>query len=333
MFADNFSLAEMLTAQHRIAGTAIHSPLRKFENLNQALGFNSWLKLETMQPIGAFKIRGACNAVQQLSPEQAGCGVVCCSTGNHGRAVAYAARAAKISATVCLSALVPEVKIAAIEQLGATVKRVPGNQIAAMHEAARLRTVKGMIEIPPFDHRHVIVGQASCGLEILHDLPNTASIVIPLSGGGLLSGVALAAKKINPKIRIIGVSMERGAAMAASLKAERLVDVGEYASLADCLSGGLGEHNQYTFELCKELIDETVLVSETEIRDAMLFLFESCKLIAEGGAVVGIAAVLSGKLSALPEPVVFIISGENVDMAKYLRIINRKPLQLDNVTI
>jgi threonine dehydratase len=168
------------------------------------------LKLETVQPVGAFKIRGAANALARLDEAARIRGVACCSTGNHGRAVAHAGRQLGIRAVVCLSSLVPAVKVAAIEALGAEVRRVGSSQDDAQVEVDRLVAEEGMTDVPPFDHPHVIAGQGTIALELLESRPDLQAIVVPLSGGGLAGGIALAAKAIRPSIRIVGVTMDRG---------------------------------------------------------------------------------------------------------------------------
>src|SRR3989338_1079765 len=188
-------------------------------------------------------------------------GVVCCSTGNHGRAIAYAARKRRMRAVVCMSALVPEAKVAGIRALGAEVRIIGRSQDDAAEESRRLVVAEGLVEIPPFDDARVIAGQGTVGLEIMAARPDLTTLLVPLSGGGLAAGVALAAKTIKPDLRIIGVSMDRGAAMQASLAAGHPAAVTEYPSLADSLGGGIGLENRHTFAICRDLLDEVVLVS------------------------------------------------------------------------
>lgn len=322
-------LVDVLRAARNIAGTAIRTPL-----IASALdgGAEILLKLETLQPSGAFKLRGAANALSRLGEDARRRGVVCCSTGNHGRAVAYAARRLGIPATVCLSELVPDNKVKAVEALGATVRRIGASQDEAQREATRLVEERGMTDIPPFDHADVIAGQGTVGLEILEERPDVRCIAIPLSGGGLAAGVALAAKTINPSIRIVGVSMSRGAAMAASLEAGKPVDVTEVATLADSLGGGIGLGNRFTFEMCRRYIDEVILLDEAEIYAGMSALFTVDRLVAEGASAVSHAAVLAGKLE-LDGPTAFIISGCNVDMQQFTRVVTGEPVEIGELTI
>lgn len=326
------ALAEVKEAQRLIAGLARVTPLIEARELGADIRHPILLKLETLQPIGAFKIRGAAHALLRLDQEAKARGVVCCSTGNHGRAVAYAARHLGIPATICLSNLVPQTKVDAIAALGATIKRCGSSQDDAQEEAQRLVREKGYTDISPFDHRDVISGQATIALELLAERPDLTQIVVPLSGGGLIGGIAFAAKALKPSIRITGVSMDNGAAMHESLKAGRPIEVTEVASLADSLGGGIGLANRWTFELCRKHVDETLLVSEDDIYRGMRALFHKERLVAEGGGAVGIAAFLRGRLR-LDGPTAMIISGQNADMNQFLAIAQGEPVKVGDRTV
>lgn len=319
-------------ARAAIAGVAVKTPLIASRCLEGAARQPVFLKLETLQPIGAFKLRGAANALSLLGVDERARGVVCCSTGNHGRAVAFAARRLGVRATVCLSHLVPEIKICAIEALGGTVRRVGRSQDEAQVEADRMVREEGLTDIPPFDHPHVIAGQGTIALEILEDRPDIETILVPLSGGGLIGGIALAAKALKPSIRIIGISMARGAAMQASLKAGRPVEVEELPTLADSLGGGIGLENRWTFDLCRSLVDEVVLLEEAEIYRGMRTLLLEERLVAEGAAAVGHAALLAGKVK-LDGPAAIIISGQNAPMEQVLAIGRGEPVTLGGLHV
>lgn len=321
------SLADIRTARSAIAGHVVRTPLIAAPGLTTLAGQEVLLKLETLQPIGAFKLRGAANAVSRLDDEQRRRGVGCCSTGNHGRAIAYAAARAGIRATICLSALVPEAKVRAIRALGAEVRRIGNSQDEAQAEIDRLVRSEGLTDIPPFDHPHVIAGQGTMALELLEDRSDLSAIIVPLSGGGLVSGIAIAAKALKPGIRIIGVSMENGAAMHESLAAGRPVEVREVPSLADSLGGGIGLRNRWTFPICRALVDETILVSEEEIYCGIQALFRDHKLVTEGAAAVGPAALIAAKLK-LDGPTAMIISGHNVDPDQFLAIAGGRPVKI-----
>jgi threonine dehydratase len=326
------SLADIHIARGAIAGLVLRTPLVAAPALSTIAGHPVLLKMESLQPVGAFKLRGAINAVSRLSDEQRRRGIGCCSTGNHGRAIAYAAARAGIRATICLTQLVPDAKVRAIELLGAQVRRVGNSQDDAQAEIDRLARSEGLTDIPPFDHPHVIAGQGTIALELLEERPDLAAIVVPLSGGGLISGIAIAAKALKPEIRIIGVSMENGAAMHESLAAGRPVEVTEVPSLADSLGGGIGLGNRWTFSICRALVDETILVSEKEIYRGMQALFGDQKLVTEGAAAVCAAALIAGKLK-IDGPTAMIISGHNVDPDQFLAIAGGQPVKLADQTI
>ena len=303
--------SRVLEARNRIQGQVLHTPMRPADGLARHAGVPVRIKCEHHQTTGSFKLRGATNAVRSLSDEAKRAGVVAASTGNHGRAVAHAGRAAGVRAVICLSNLVPDNKVKAIRALGAEVKIVGTSQDDAQVEVDRLVAEEGMIEIPPFDHEAVIAGQGTLGLEIAEDAPDLETLLVPLSGGGLISGVALAVKTLKPDCRIVGITMERGAAMVLSLAAGHPVEVAEERSLADSLGGGIGLENRHTFQMVKALVDETVLVSEDEIAAGIRAAYEEEGEVIEGGAAVGIAALIAGKVK-LQGPTAIVLSGKNI---------------------
>ncbi|MEO0995848.1 MAG: threonine/serine dehydratase, partial [Pseudomonadota bacterium] len=282
----DFTLARVLATRQRITGVADATPLVP-SSLD--FGHELLLKLEIAQPIGAFKLRGALSAISAL-PEGVS-GVTCCSTGNHGRGVAFAARARGVRAVICMSSLAPGAKVAGVRALGAEVRIVGDSQDAAQAEAERLARDEGLVDISPFDDPDVVAGQATIGLELMEARPDLHTILVPLSGGGLAGGVAFAAKRINPGVRVVGITMERGAAMHASLVAGHPVEVEEVASLADSLGGGIGLANRLSFPLCRDHLDDVVLVSEAEIYRAMQTIYYEDRIVCEGACVVGIAAL------------------------------------------
>ncbi|AEY01364.1 threonine dehydratase [Oceanimonas sp. GK1] len=293
-------------------GRVVRTPLIRSESLSRRFGCEAWLKLETLQPIGAFKLRGATFAMSKLTDEQRQRGVVTCSTGNHGRAIAYAGSKLGVNTIICLSRLVPANKVAAIRALGADVRIIGNSQDEAEVEALRLVEEQGMTYLPPFDHPDIIAGQGTIGLEILEDLPQVNTIFAGLSGGGLLGGIGIAVKSVNPAVELIGVTMDRGAAMVASLEAGRPVQVTEYESFADSLGGGIGLTNRYSFEVVRRVMDQSYLVSEDAIARAMVHFAEQEKMLVEGAAVVGVAAIEQHHLDVRGQQVVFVVSGHNV---------------------
>lgn len=313
-------ICDIEAARERIAGHIRRTPLEVSESLSARAGVAVHLKLEHRQITGAFKLRGATNALLALSEAERAQGVVAASTGNHGRALAHAARAVRVRCTVCMSALVPRNKLEAIEALGAKIRIVGRSQDDAQVEVDRLVLDEGMVAIPPFDHPGVIAGQGTIGLEILEDLPEVETVLVPLSGGGLIAGIAAALKGRKPAIRVVGISMERGAAMAASLAAGVPVEVAEEPTLADSLGGGIGLSNRYTFEMVQDLVDDVVLLSEAEIAAGMRHAYAVEREVLEGGGAVGIAAILAGKIRSAG-PLVAVLSGRNVAMDLHRRIV------------
>ena len=283
------------------------------------MGVPVHLKLEHHQRTGSFKLRGATNAVLNLTDAQRAQGVVGVSTGNHGRGLAYAARQNGVRCIICMSELVPKNKIDGIKAHGAEVRIVGRSQDDAQVEVDQLVS-DGMTMIPPFDHPNIIAGQGTIGLELAEDLLDLTTALVQLSGGGLISGVAAALKACLPNIKIIGVSMERGAAMYQCQKAGKPIIVPELATLADSLGGGIGLENSFTFGMTRDLVDDIVLVSEAEIAGAIRHAYWQENQIIEGSGSVGIAALLSGKVT--PDgPTALLLSGGNIDMALHHRII------------
>jgi len=316
------TLADIEAAARRISGRILRTPFVNSASLSELCGVPVGLKLEHHQTTGAFKLRGATNAVLALQPEERARGVVAASTGNHGRALAHAARAEGSVATICMSRLVPQNKVDEIRRLGAHVRIVGKSQDEAQEEVDRLVREEGLVMVPPFDDPAVVAGQGTLGLELVEDMPDVATILVPVSGGGLAAGVAAAAKALKPDIRVIGITMERGAAMKASIEAGSPVMVEEFQSFADSLGGGIGLDNKVTFAMCRDLLDDIVLLNEAEIATGMRHAYEQEREIIEGAGAVGIAALLAGKINALDGPVALILSGRNVDMALHRRVIN-----------
>ncbi|MBZ4022862.1 hydroxyectoine utilization dehydratase EutB [Rhodobacter sp. TJ_12] len=323
------ALTDIFAAAQVLRGQADATPLIP-SALAPRLGGALWLKLETCQPIGAFKLRGAMSALATLPKTTPG--VVCCSTGNHGRGVAYAAAARGLRAVICMSELVPQAKVDGIRALGAEVRIAGRSQDAAQRAAQALAATEGLVEISPFDDPQVIAGQGTIALEMLAARPALDTLLIPLSGGGLAAGMAVAARAISPNIRLIGVSMDRGAAMQASLQAGHPVEVTEVESLADSLGGGIGLQNRLSFPLCRDLLDAVVLVTEAEIYAAMQALYHEDRLIAEGASVVGIAALMAGKVAPSAQ-MGTVITGRNMDMAQFTKVISGQDIALGEITV
>ena len=319
-------LDEIRAAATRIAGHVLRTPMAQSASLTERLGVPVHLKLEHQQRTGAFKLRGATNAVLSLGPDEKRRGVVAASTGNHGRALAHAARAVGSKATICMSSLVPENKVDEVRRLGAEVRIVGRSQDDAQVEVDRLVAEEGLVMVPPFDDAAVIAGQGTIGLELVEDLPEIETVLVPVSGGGLASGIAAAVKSLRPEVRIIGLTMDRGAAMKASIDAGRPVAVEEYSSLADSLGGGIGFDNRLTFRMCAALLDGIVLVTEREIAEGIRHAYGQEREILEGAGATGIAAVLAGKVRPAG-PTAVVLSGRNIDMRLHRHIINGGELE------
>ncbi len=308
--------------RQRIEPLIRRTPVEQSTSLSELLGVPVYLKLEHQQVTGSFKVRGATNAIACLSDAQKSAGVVGVSTGNHGRGLAYAAKAAGVRCIICMSELVPQVKVDGIKAHGAEVRIIGRSQDEAQREVDKLVVDEGMTMLPPFDHAEIIAGQGTLGLELNEQVPDMATVLVQLSGGGLISGVAAAIKAHNPDVRIIGVSMERGAAMHESLAAGRPVEVEELATLADSLGGGIGLDNRYTFAMTQTLVDEVILLTEAEIAAGIRHIYWQERQIVEGAGAVGVGAMLAGKLHEPAGPVVSLLSGGNIDMQQHKRIVD-----------
>ena len=314
------TMRDVYEARQAIAGIAMRTPLIDSPELMEQTGTSVYLKLENVQRTGAFKIRGAANKLRSLTEGERGRGVITVSSGNHGRGVAYVARELGVRAVVCMSTRVPPNKVRGIRRLGAEVVLRGDSYDEAERHAMRLQKERGLTMIPPFDDPYVIAGQGTIGLEILEDLPGVDTVVVPLSGGGLLSGIALVLKSADASIRTVGVSMDRAPVMFHSLRAGHPIEMKEEETIADALAGGIGLDNRYTFRMIQEYVDEVLLVTEDEIANAMALALERQHLVVEGGGAVALAALLQGKVGGLGENVVVVLSGGNVEIPLLLEI-------------
>lgn len=333
MKLDNQSLVEVKdarAAQQAIGADVRHTPVKFSDSLSARFDADIYLKLDNLQPTGSFKVRGACNAIAQLSEAQKEKGVVTASTGNFGRALAYAGGRYNVPVAVCMSCLVPDNKVHAIKSQGAEVYIHGNSQDEAGEKALALIKERGMKMISPYDDFDVIAGQATLGLELLDDVPDIDIALIPLSGGGLLAGAAMALKLIKPEVQVYGISTKKCPAMVESLHAGHPVDVVENESIADSLGGGIGLDNRYSFEMVKKYVglSNTRVLSESEILEGMCSLYFEDKVISEGAAAVSVAALLSGAVNDVRgKTIVCHISGENIDMARFTDIITAYKLQ------
>ncbi len=280
-----------------------------------------YLKTENLQVTGSFKVRGAYYKISTLSAEEREKGVIACSAGNHAQGVALAATKAGIKSLICLPDGAPISKVEATKGFGAEVCLVPGVYDDAYNKALQLRDEKGYTFIHPFDDENVIAGQGTIGLELLEQLPDMDAVVVPVGGGGLISGVAFAIKQLNPKIKVYGVQAAGAPSMYNSVKDGKIERLESVATLADGIA--VKEPGENTFELVSKYVDEIVTVTEDEISGAILSLIEQQKLIAEGAGAVSVAAVMFDKIPVKGKKVVCLVSGGNIDVTILNRVIRR----------
>jgi threonine dehydratase len=321
-------LHDVFRARQILRGRIRRTPLAPSPSLSSRIDAPVHLKLEHLQVTGSFKVRGATVAIANLGADQRSRGVVGVSTGNHGRGLAHAAEEAGVRCVICMSRLVPRNKVDAIRALGAEVRIVGRSQDEAEVEARRLAREDGLAMLPPFDHPDVIAGQGTLGLEIVEDLPDVTTVLVPLSGGGLIAGTALALKTANPQVRVIGITMGRGAAMYESQQAGRPVAVEEVASLADSLGGGIGEDNRYTFAMVRDLVDDMLLVDEARIAEGVRQAYREEHQVIEGGGAVGLTALLDDMVDR-PGATAVVLSGGNIDIDLHRRLINGEAVDLE----
>ena len=327
MSQTDITLKGIKAAYQRIRDKIYPLRITQSSSLSQYCAEDILLAHEYLQITGAFKLRGALNAVLQLDESDKRVGVTAVSTGNHGKALAYAAKSAGVPCLICMSNLVPRNKVEAIRALGAEIKIVGKSQDEAEIEANRLVSEEGYVMLPPFEHPHIIEGQGTLGLEMLEQVPNIESVLVQLSGGGLISGIAKAIKSQKPDVRIIGISMQRGAAMIQSQRAGHPLEVEELPTLADSLGGGIGLDNRWTFDMVHELVDELIELSEEEIAEGIRHAYFEEQIILEGAGAVGIGALLAGKVKPRGMTLV-LLSGKNIDMQLHQKIINRQDYEL-----
>jgi threonine dehydratase len=307
-------------AAEAIAPLVRRTPVLEDRDLARPDGGAVFLKLENLQVTGSFKARGAANRILALSPEERERGVVACSSGNHGRAVAYMAGRLGISATICVPSWVDPVKREGMERSGARVILSGRSYDEAEVQAEDLSRSEGFAFVQPFDDPWVAAGQGTLGLELLDQVPELDTVLVPLSGGGLAGGVAYALKEARPGVRIVAVSAGRARVMYESIRAGGPVILPEEETWAEALSGGIGQANRFTFHLIQELVDQHVLVGEDEIRRAMLYALQALNLLVEGGGAVALATLLSGAWKGDGEgktgAVAAVVSGGNVSLER-----------------
>ncbi len=282
---------------------------------------NIYLKTENLQITGSFKVRGAYYRMSQLSDEEKAHGVIACSAGNHAQGVALAAKKSGIKSIICLPDSAPISKVEATKSYGAEICLVNGVYDDAYAEALRLRDEKGYTFIHPFDDEDVIAGQGTIGLELIEQLPEMDAVIVPIGGGGLISGIAFAIKKLNPQIKVYGVQASGAPSMYNSVKEGKIKRLDGVSTIADGIA--VKEPGANTFEYCSEYVDEIVTVTDDEISAAILALIEQQKLISEGAGATAVAAAMFNKVPVKGKNVVCLVSGGNIDVTILSRVIKR----------
>lgn len=280
-----------------------------------------YLKPENLQITGSFKVRGACFKISQLTEEEKAKGVVACSAGNHAQGVALAATTHGIKSLICLPDNAPISKIEATKWYGADVCLVEGVYDDAYQKALKLRDEKGYTFVHPFDDEDVIAGQGTIGLELLEQLPELDAVIVPIGGGGLISGVAFAIKHLNPNVKIYGVQASGAPSMLNSIEHNKIERMGFVRTIADGIA--VKEPGEHTFEYCRKYVDEIVTVNDDEISTAILALIEQHKLIAEGAGAVAVAAAMFNKVPIKGKKAICLVSGGNIDVTILSRVIGR----------
>ena len=280
-----------------------------------------YLKPENLQITGSFKVRGSAYKIAMLSEEEKAKGVIACSAGNHAQGVALAATKNGIKSLICLPDSAPISKVEATKGFGADVCLVAGCYDDAYQKALELKEKEGYTFVHPFDDENVIAGQGTIALEILNDLDNIDAIVVPVGGGGLLSGIAYTVKQIRPSVKVYGVQVKGAPSMYKSLKAGKIECLKSVQTIADGIA--VKEPGENTFAIASEYVDDVVLVSDDEVASAILALIEKQKMIAEGAGATAVAAVMFDKLPLKGKRVVCVVSGGNIDVTSLSRVIDR----------
>ncbi len=295
----------------------IYSPV-----LSKECGCELYLKTENLQVTGSFKVRGAYYKISQLNEEEKSRGVIACSAGNHAQGVALASKKFGIKSIICMPDGAPLSKVEATKSYGAEVVLVPGVYDDAHNRAEELKAEKGYTFIHPFDDEDVIAGQGTIGLEITEQIKDADAVIVPVGGGGLISGVAFAIKSLNPKIRVYGVQAAGAPSMLNSLEHKKIETLPSVSTVADGIA--VKEPGRLTFDLCSRYVDGIVSVTDDQVSAAILALIEKQKMIAEGAGAVALAAALFNKLPDVAgKKVVCLISGGNIDVTILSRVINR----------
>lgn len=309
-FSDIYDAKEVL--KDVISKTPIVHATKIHENL--------WIKAENLQGTGAFKLRGAYNKLSSLTPEEREKGVIAASAGNHAQGVAYSCMKMGIKGTIVMPKTAPLSKIEATRSYGVTVELQGDTFNDAYEYAKNLQEITGAVFIEPFDDPYVIAGQGTIGLEILEKMNDVDTVIVPIGGGGLISGIAAAIKSLRPNCRVIGVQSEHAPSMKESLEQNKMIKLENVSTIADGIA--VKTPGNLTFELCKQYVDEVVTVSEEEIAAAILTLLEKMKMVAEGAGATSVAAAMFNKIDLENHKCVAVLSGGNIDVNLLSKIID-----------
>jgi len=315
------SLTTIQEASRRIANLAYKTPLYHSPALSKATNANVYLKLECYQPIRVFKIRGAANKILQLSEEERKRGLVAASSGNHGLAVSYLAKLTGTQATIVVPTTAVEEKVRAIEEYGAEVIKEGLFHDERFAKALEIQKTTGAVLVPPFDDPDIIAGQGTIGLEIIESLPDVDTAIVPIGGGGLISGIATAIKNLNRNVQVVGVEPETASSMYSSVKNNKITRLSDTTSIADGLA--TREPGKLTFECVKRYVDEILLVSEEAIERAVFTTMKQCHLIIEPSAAAAIAALLQKLKPKSGSKIVVVVSGGNVSLKLLQTILSK----------
>ena len=310
--------SDIVAAQERIAGVVHRTPILTSRIADEAVGARLFFKCENFQRAGAFKLRGAYNALVQLSPEEKVAGVVAFSSGNHAQAVALAAKVLRIKSIIVMPSDAPAAKMAATRDYGAEIVLYDRYLEDREELARRLAEQHGLTLIPPFDHPHVMAGQGTTAKELFEDIDRLNVLLVPLGGGGLLSGCAVAARAINPKCTLVGVEPEAGNDGERSFKTGSIIHIDVPATIADgAQTQYLGTH---TFPVIRELVDDVITVSDADLVETMRFFASRMKLVVEPTGCLGAAAAIQRRIKLTGKNVGVVLSGGNVDIIRFAEL-------------
>lgn len=313
------SLDSIRDAAALIEGVAVRTPIKETPALSRELGLRAVLKCENLQPVGAFKMRGAYTAIARVPEAERARGVITYSSGNHGLAVTYSAQLLGIRAVIVMPETAPRIKVEGVKKRGGEVVLAGTTSVHRKKKAEEIVAAQGLVMIPPFEHADVIAGQGTCGLEILEQVPDVATILVPVGGGGLLAGIATAINALKPEVRVIGVEPAGAPKLTAALAAGHPVTLDHTASLADgLLPLSIGT---LPFSQMRDQVRESVQVSDDDIVRAMQYLHDDVQMQAEPSGAATTAALVAKKITGLEGPVVAVVSGGNVDQELYGRLV------------